>query len=155
MARIASKKVSDNGVSFEFVDGTNITAVVDALPDEIVRRLAIHGLSQKVGDSYASAETIEEAIASARAVLNNLTQNVWATKSVRGGKIVEALVAFSKKPYDECLAVYSQMSDKQKAALRKHPSIKAELAAIEAKRAEAAAKAADGESGDDLTALFS
>ena len=155
MARIASKSVSTNGVQFDFVNGETIKATIDSLPDAIVKRLAVHGLSQKVGDSYASAETIEEAISSAKAVLNNLTQNVWATKSVRGGKIVEALVAFSKKPYDECLAVYSQMTDKQKADLRKHPSIKAELAQIEARRAEAAAKASEGETGDDLTALFS
>lgn len=154
MARIANKTVNDNGVEFAFVNGETISATVDMLPDEIVKRLAVHGLSQKVGDSYASAETIEEAISSANAVINNLTNNVWATKSIRGGKIVEALVAFSKKPYDECLSVYTKMDDKAKKALRSHPSIKVELAKIEAKRAEAAAAAVEGQEGSDLSGLF-
>lgn len=154
MARIASKTVGTDRVTFAFVNGETVTANIEDLPEDMVKRLAIHGLSQKVGDSYASAETIEEAISSANAVLNNLASNVWATKSVRGGKIVEALVAFSGKPYEECLTVYAKMDDKAKAVLRKHPSIKMELAKIEAKRAEATAAAVEGQEGSDLGALF-
>lgn len=154
MAKIANKVLVKNGVRFDFLNGVTITALVDTFPENIVKRLAVHGLSQKIGDSYASAETMEEAVANARAVLNNLAADLWATKTVRGGKIVEALVRVTGKSYDECLKVWIGMDDNAQSAVKKHPDIKAALAAIEAERAKALANAASDEKGTDLGALF-
>lgn len=154
MARIATKSVGIDRVVFTFLNGYEIQAVLTDFSEAMVIKLALHGLSQKVGDSYASAESIDEAIISANAVVQNLEADAWSTKVSRGGKIVEALAAFSGKPLNECLEVYSKMDDKAKAVLRKHPSIKLELATIEARRAKAAAEAVTEEDTTDLGALF-
>ena len=157
MARIANKRPSAEGVEFEFANGDKLNCKVSDLPQEMIERLAVHGIAQKVGDSYASAESVEEAIGNAKSVWDNLKAGQWATKASRGGKYVEALKRVTGKDYDECLAAWNQMTDKQKAELRKHPDIKAAIAAIEAENAERAKAdaAQSGDTGMDLTGLFS
>ena len=154
MAKIATKTIKDGAVQFSFMNGTELEASLAALPRDIVNQLALHGLSQKIGDSYASAESIEEAVASASAVYGNLKSGLWATRSVKGGKVVEALAASTGKPYDECLEYWSGLSDKQKAELKKHSAIKAEIAKIDAERARIAAEAASDDDAPDLMSLF-
>ncbi len=156
MARIATKSVDieSKTVTFSFLNEDELICRLADLPDEIQNKLMLHGLSQKVGDSYAQAENIEAGFISATDVYTNLVNNSWSTKTSRGGKIVEALAAFSGKPMAECLEVYSKMDDKAKAVLRKHPSIKLELATIEAKRAKAAAESVTEADASDLEGLF-
>lgn len=154
MAKIASKTVGENDVRFAFVDGEALTCDLDSLPDHIVKRLALHGLSQKVGDSYASAESVHEAQVAARGVWDNLRGGVWAVKASRGGKMVEALARATGKPVDECLAAYQAMDKNAVAALRKHPDIKRALAEIDLERAKAQASAPTDADAPDLSNLF-
>lgn len=154
MARIANKRPSADGVQFVFVDGTKLDCNVGDLPRDIVERLAVHGLAQKVGDSYASAESVEEAIGNAKSVWENLKAGQWATKAARGGKFVEALHRVTGKPYDECLTAWQGMDDKQKADLRKHAAIKKAIADIEAENAARLAEQTKGEDAVDLSTLF-
>ena len=153
MARIAKKSVSADGVLFNFADGKNLSLGIDALPEEIQRKLAIHGLSQKVGDSYAGAESIAEAFASAEEVWKNLLAGLWSAKVQRGGKLVEALHRATGKDLETCRGLVEGMDDKAKAELRKHVQIKEALAEMEVERAKALAAAAEGEE-EDLKALF-
>jgi len=143
MARIATKSVGESAVAFAFADGGKLNCNVDELPREMVNRLALHGIAQKVGDSYASAESVAEARANAETVWGNLVAGVWATKTSRGGKFVEALTRVTGKAYDECLAAWSEMDDKRKAELKKHPQMKKAIADIEAENAAKAAQAAE------------
>ena len=62
MAKIANKIVGEEAVTFEFANGEQVVARLDALTPEMVKRLAIHGLSQKMGDSYARAAGAGDAI---------------------------------------------------------------------------------------------
>lgn len=153
MAKIAKKVVGDTYVRFEFANGEFTQCDVSKLSSDIIHRLALHGLSQKVGDSYASAESVTDAQRNAEEVWRNLSNGIWATKATRGGKIVEALSRATGKPIDECLEAYAAMDDDARKALRVHPSIKAALASIEAERAAALAKAVPDDA-TDLNALF-
>ena len=154
MAKIASKVTGDGFVRFEFADGEIMQCnLEDIRSEDIIGRLALHGISQKVGDSYAGAESITEARLMAQGVWNNLTSGMWAVKATRGGKIVEALHRATGKPFDVCLEKFAGMDEAAKKALRKHPDIKRAIADIEAENAAKMAEAA-GESGESLNDLF-
>ena len=153
MARIAKKSVTTNGVLFSFVNGTELEPMLDGLDEGIIKSLAIHGLSQKIGDSYAGAESVEEAIAAANGVWENLKAGLWGAKVQRGGKIVEALARATGQTFEACFEKWQGMDDKTQAAIRKHKDVKAALAGMEAARAAALAEAA-GDSGEDLGSLF-
>ena len=151
--KIANKSVTETAVVFDFADGTTVECDISQVNEAILYRLALHGLSQKVGDSYSGAESVAEAIGAARSVWSNLTEGQWAVRAARGGKIVEALARVTGKDYDECLEVYAGMTDAEKKDLRKHPQIKQAMAEIELERAQAAASQ-PVEGGADLGKLF-
>lgn len=152
MAKIATKTISNGTLTITFTNGTVLTISRDDLSEKIIFDLCMHGLSQKVGDSYASATSLDEAIAAASVVIDNLKAGRWATKTA-GGRIVEALSRATSQPQSECLIAWQKMGDKEKAALRKHPGIKKALANIAAEVAAAAAQDT-GVTAPDLSELF-
>jgi len=154
MARIAKKVPTDSGIRFEFIDDTVIEADMDTLPEATIRDLARHGLSQKMGDSYAGAESVTEAYTMAAGVYKNLQAGLWSVKVSKGGKIVTALAMVTGKSPEECLEVWNGMSKDAQKALRGNAQIKVALAEIDAERAKALADAAEGSDGDDLQGLF-
>ena len=153
MAKIASKITGDGFVRFEFIDGEVVQCDVASLPDEIIHRLALHGLSQKVGDSYAGAASVTEARIMADTVYKNLVAGMWATKATRGVKIIEAIHRAMGIPLDVALEKWSLMDDGKKKAVRAHPDIKKALAEIEAERAAKLAAVAT-DTGENLNDLF-
>jgi hypothetical protein len=147
MAKKASKKVTDSGVEITFESGEVVAVQLDQLSDGIITKLALHGLSQKVGDSYAGAE-LAEAHELAGSVVKRLIEGEWTQASTGGGvsrvsMLVEALAAATGKTNDEALEVVKGMSEDQKKELKKHPAIAKELATIAAERAVAKAKRAE------------
>lgn len=153
--RIASKSVAEDmtGVTIEFVDGEALSVTLAGLSDEIITHLALHGLSQKLGDSYSGEQDAAVARAKASGVAERLVNGDW--RSVRegggGGRITDlaqALASALGKTIEEAVAVIGEMDKGQKSGLRKHPKIRAELAQIAAARAAAAAEAAGGEEFD-------
>lgn len=149
MARnsIAKKTVAEDltGVSIEFTNGEVIGVTLDALSPEIVRNLALHGLSQKLGDSYSGESDVAVAKTKAEAVAQRLAEGNW--KAVReagsGGRITDlaqALAQVTGKTVEEAVAAIEAMDKAQKSGLRKHPRIKAATAAIAAARAAKAAE---------------
>ncbi len=154
MGKIAKKVPIEGGIQIEFENGEELALRLDELDDVIIRKLAVHGLSQKVGDSYAGAESIAEAVGLAHGVWTNLKAGLWGAKVSRGGKIVEAIHRVTGKTVEECLELWQGMDDAKQKALRKHADVKHELAVMEMERAAALAEAA-GDSDDDLNDLFS
>lgn len=155
MAKIASKVMGEGFVRFEFADGEFLQCDAKDISGDIITRLVLHGVSQKVGDSYAGAESIGEARLVAQAVWNNLKTGIWAAKAARGGKIVEALHRATGQPLDVCLEKWADLPEGKQKALRKHPDIKRALADIEAERAAALAEAAvPSDDTPDLSGLF-
>ena len=141
-----------SGVDFAFTDGQVLAVNVDDLSDEMKLNLILHGISQKVGDSYAGAEDCEAAHKKAEDLIKRLLANDWKTVRAAGGSkttmLCEALEMATGRAHDECVALLSEMDDDQKAALQQNDQVAAQMAVIRARRAaekaeKLAAKAAD------------
>lgn len=152
MARnnVAKKVVSEDRstVRFEFTHGQTLDCMLSALPEEIKAELIVHGIKQKVGDSYAAVSDPAEAMTHAGKVWERLVAGDWRVAREGGGgqritDLVKALSNVTGKSLDECIDVVDGLEKAQKSALRKHAQIAAELARISAERA--AAKAAEAE----------
>lgn len=138
--KICKKLTADKAVTFEFANDTSIVARLDDLPEDIVRRLAVHGLSQKIGDSYASASNVAEAIERAQDTLDMLVGGDWSVgRESTGGILAEALARATGQELDECQRLLKGMDEDAKKELKKHDSIAAALAAITSERAAAKA----------------
>lgn len=157
MAKKASKKIEGDVVTINFEEtNQTLTADLNKIPPEIQQRLAMHGLSQKLGDSYAGVDA-SEAFEKASAVLEDLTAGNWSTRVAASGprttQLAEALAEVTGKSVEEAAAKLEEMDDDQKKDLRKHPHIKAALATIKAKAAAEAAERASKEAGGDVAPL--
>jgi hypothetical protein len=159
MAKKLTKEVTETGVTITFANGEVLALNFDSLSDDIKFKLMGHGASQKLGDASAGTETVEEAIAETKKVLERLIAGDW--KSVREsgaspkiGLLVEALARLTQRDVGECFAVVEGMDDETKKKLRAHPQLKAVMADIRAEREKAKARDA-GVSATDFGALFS
>jgi len=144
MAKKATKSIDGDLLNVKFEEsGDELSVNLSEIPQEIIHRLAMHGLSQKIGDSYAGVDA-SEAFAKASAVSKDLLDGNWSTRVAAAGprttQLAEALAAATGKTLDEAASVLENMDDDAKKDLRKHPQIKVHLAAL---KAAAAAKAAE------------
>ena len=147
------------GWRFTFTNGNVFEADVADLSEAILFRYAVHGVGQKLGDSYAGAKTkgltVDECEAGIRELWKaSLNGNFNLSRTV-GGKLLEAFIRVATaagSSEGEARELFATCDDDTKAELRKVPQIKAALAEIEAERAKAAADAADDAGEFDLTA---
>lgn len=139
-----------NGVDFLFPNGKAIHANLAEIPDHIKHDLILHGLSQKIGDSYSGAMDTEAAYEMAAATWAALQAGQWATRT-QAVKCdpVDALARATGRSRMEAETIWAGMDEDKKKAVRKNPQFKAAEAAI---IAEQAAKRADG--AEDLDGLF-
>lgn len=169
MAKIkkASKTVAEDfsAVTFTFADGRALTVEMIGLNDELRRRGLVHGISQKVGDSYASAETIDEAYEAAADVVESLGRGEWSSRTVGGGAgkptiLIEALfriIQAEGKTLQDATDLINEMSDEQREGLRRLAPIVAAVDAIKLERlSEKAKKSAAATAGQtlDLSAVM-
>lgn len=123
-------------------------------------RLALHGASQKIGDSYAGAkESGEDPIKYAKEAvsetIDQLYQGKWSvTRTGSGAPRVSILVlAYAKVKgitEDAALEVLADLSDDDKKELQKNKKIAAAIAQIRADQAaERAKKAAEAAAKED------
>ena len=110
--RVATKEIDVAGktVTFTFVNGESVVCKLADVPTEMQTRLALHGMSQKIGDSFAGVakETKESggdvagnAIAAAKSELAKLVKGAWAERSSSGSvkyvDLIEPLLHMAKK----------------------------------------------------------
>lgn len=163
-----AKKVVDlkaQTVTFDFGDGKVETFTLSECSDEMKIQLALHGASQKTGDSYASAKKIcEETEADpvewsqgqAQGVIAQLYSDDWTVRTPGTAAITDLAKALSEAvdvTIEVATARLIEASADDKKSLRKHPDVAAVLATIKAERAAAKAKQAEAKagSGPDLT----
>jgi hypothetical protein len=162
--KVAEKDYNEEDKTFSiaFADGTSAEVELEKLPANIVTLLALHGLSQKLGDSYASVKgDVAAAKAKFEAVLAQLLAGEWkkAREAGEGGsKVTElayAIAKFKGASIEKAMAVVAKASPEQLKGWRANPKLKAIIAEYRAeKAAERAAKAdekaaAAGESPTD------
>ncbi len=137
---------------------TVVSIGLEGLDPAIVRRLALHGLSQKVGDSYSGAESVNDAIEDAREVIETLVGGKWSERTAGEPRTsalaaaLERVMAQSGQPQslEQCTEVVKNLSDEQRKGLRNMPAIKAAMSAIKAEKDAAAA----AEKPLDLASIF-
>jgi hypothetical protein len=148
--KVATKEISEEGVQILFSNEQVVAVQLSELSPEIVTQLALHGLSQKLGDSYAGVKgDAEEAVSLASAVAERLKNGEFnAKREGTGGTgkvtdLARALAEVAKKDLSEAVGRLDQMEKAEKLELRRHPRIAAVLARMAAERAAKAAEEAD------------
>lgn len=157
MGKIATKKKLDNGVKFHFSNGEIVTVDLEQFPLDTITKLAIHGLSQKLGDSYASANdkgmSIQDCVDVVTEMVGRLEHGDWDTSGSRGVSIMaEAIAVLLDKDIRQCADLIAGMTDAERGAMSKRPDVKAEVARIKAARARAKLDTTPG--GDDIDTLL-
>ncbi len=162
MARYEKARKSYNpetgDVRFEFANGEALAINVRSdIPDTLREQVLAHGLLQKGGDSYAGAETVEEAYESAKATLDAIRAGEWASAregvGAGGGDLIKALVRVRGCTEEAARAVVMALDADKRKAVRKIPAVAKVLLEIAAERALARAESAEAGSADDLAAL--
>ena len=150
MAKFLQKNVFDDGVDFVLGNGKKLSAKIDGLSPEMVKQLALHGLSQKVGDSAANCAKLDEftrALEQMTATWENLLQDKWRADGGSGSSVlIAALIEHTGKSEAVIREAVGKADEEKLKQWRGNASIKAIMARIAAEKA--AAKAADTEDDD-------
>lgn len=155
--KVADKSYDEETGTFSivFTDGAESEVDLDSLPAAIVRNLALHGLSQKLGDSYASVKgNVAEAKERYEAVLTQLRAGDWR-KQREGGEgvtrvteLAAAIARFRNAPVEKANALVAAATPEQKKTWQGNAQIKAIIATIRAEKAAAKAAAAAAKAGE-------
>lgn len=148
------KKAYDVGtgvLTFTAADGSVQTLEVSKLSEEIRLQAMFHGLSQKIGDSYAGAGSEpnpeEYAKACVKETIEQLYAGAWRAAGGGGGSrasiLVLAFAAVSGQSVEEAAAFIESLSDDDKKALQAKPKIKVAIAKIKLERQQAALEKAE------------
>lgn len=152
--KVTKEIAEDNsGVLFTFTDGSTLEAKLAELNDEMKTQLILHGISQKVGDSYAG-EDAENCETIATKTWEQLVAGAWSVRTGGSGgprisQLAEALASATGQEVSACVEKIADMSDAEKKALRKHPAIEAEIAKIKLAKAQAEAEKAAAAATDE------
>jgi len=164
MAIKKAVSTEDQSVAITFENGETASHTLAALTPEMVGQLALHGLSQKLGDSYAGAkDQAQELVAN---VWKNLTDGNWSVRGEGGTRVTQLARALVRKlkaagkeiTEADAAEKIAELDDDAKKALNSACAV--EIAAIKAEDAKvaaekAAAKAASGEGADiDVASLL-
>lgn len=140
---IAKKKIDvDVGtVTFTFADeGAPIVVDLSKVPETNIQRLALHGLSQKCGDSYAGVDSVAEAREAVLGVQEMLYSGEWSTRAPgepRTAVLAEALARATNRTVDEAKAALAAMDEETRRAVSAHPGVKKARAEMALEKANA------------------
>lgn len=131
-------------VEFAFGNGKVLNIDSNGIPEDTRKQLMLHGISQKVGDSFAGVKgNFVEGIANASDVITQLLNGVW--KADREGdarprlaELAAAIARIKGVPLEAATAAVEKGTDEQRKQWRSNAKVKSVIAQI---RAEAAAKA--------------
>ena len=139
MAKVQKAEVEVVGgeaLRFAFAHGAELNVSLSSLTPEIVTQLALHGMRQKIADSYAGADTSHDAEIAAKAVANMLMEGAWTrARSLHGGDLLTAIINLTPdQTEEEVRDAYNAANDDTRKEWAKHPAIKAEVARLKLER---------------------
>lgn len=126
-------------VRWYFADGASATVGLDAFKEELQLAFALHGISQKFGDSYASATTVAEARNAFDDLYDQLQNGDWEKKR-EGGKVkeepllVEALARIYNSPVEAVRPLVEAMKPAERRAMEADGEVARVILAIRAER---------------------
>ena len=121
-------------VQIDFDNGETVRIEVD--PASETGRLACgHGLSQKLGDSAAGADSTADAYESVLELASRVSKGEWKKSKSTGeagsakgaSELVEALSAVLKQPKDVVRNMLAELKQADKMGLRKTPAVAQEI----------------------------
>lgn len=91
--RVPKASVTNEGLvlKFEFANGNEFRFGYSDLTEELRIRAAMHGLEQKIRDSYAGAKSADEAQGLAEKVIDTLREGKWNAGRADGGPSEDSL----------------------------------------------------------------
>ena len=147
LAKLTPEDVGGKPRSMRFVlgNGVEVVGCLDDYSAEMIERLALHGLSQKIGDSAASFSKDRDfhgAFSAMQQTEDNLRNGLWSSRAGGGtSDLVQVLAEMQGCELEAAQAAVDKMNEEQLAAVKKHPAVKKTIADLVAKRAAEAAKA--------------
>lgn len=141
----ATVTVEGTVLTFAFAHGETRTFDGASLSTDLQTRAMIHGLEQKIRDSYAGAKTSDEALGMAEKVMDTLRGGEWSAKREGSGpgegsleQLARAMVnAWAAKgiakDFDAVLELVKGMDKAGRAAIRNREAVAIELAKLRAK----------------------
>ncbi len=142
----------ENGtIDFNFGEHGTSTLVVAQLPADMVAKLLVYGVKQKVQDSYSGKDQKDAAVSAVETV-KQLMEGTWAVRRAGGGPsftlVVQALARAMQKTEAEAQELFDRLDADVQKGLGKHAELAPHIEAIRAdraiKRAQDAAKKAEG-----------
>ena len=136
------------GCIFTLGNGQTITVLLADMPPEILKRLAKHGLSQKVGDSTANCaadKAYGHAFAQMQATITALQAGKWGAERESNSRddIIDAIAKLKKLDREAVAVAVRKATPEMMKSWEKNPKIAAEVLAIKSARAKAVAKGAE------------
>ena len=138
-----------SAVFFNFGNGEVLSLGMADLNDEMRQRVALHGINQKVRDSFAGVKgDFAKGIENAKAIIEQLLAGQWRAARGEGEakpRITELAAAISRLKGIEIEVATSAVQaadDAKRKEWRAHPKIKAAIATIRAEKAQAELAAA-------------
>lgn len=135
----------DSGIAyFTFGNGTKLELDSNSLNEEMRKQLMLHGISQKVGDSFAGVKgNYAEGIQNAKDVIEQLLAGEWKagrddSARPRLAELAAAIARIKNVELDKATAAVEKATDEQRKSWRSNAKVKAVIAQL---RAEKAAKA--------------
>ena len=151
LSKIMPSDVGGKADTVQFIlgNGLRVEADMQSLSPDMVKQLALHGLSQKVGDAsagFSKAGDYSGAFGAMQQVVDNLYAGQWSTRGQGGGisDLVQAICELRGVELDAAQAAIDAMDEEQLKRVTSHPQVKAKVADIKAARlAKAAENAPD------------
>lgn len=146
MATIATKVLDfdDKAVEFTFKDKEPIAVRLEDFSPEVQLHFALHGMSQKFGDSYSSAKgDVEVAMKSFNATLEQLKAGDWRAARGEGDakprttELAAALARIKGIDVAEVAKALDAMPEEKRKELRSNDRVKATIAVLRAEKAQA------------------
>jgi hypothetical protein len=148
LTKVTPSDVGGKEATVRFVLGNKVEVVccLEDYTESMVQQLAIHGLSQKVGDAasgFSKARDFHGAFGSMQAVADNLLNGLWASRSGSSlSDLVQALCNLQGLSVEDAQAAVDKADEEQLSTLKKHPAVRKEIADIVSKRLASAAETA-------------
>jgi uncharacterized small protein (DUF1192 family) len=126
-------------VKFYFSNGEKRTFLC---PEELVAKAAAHGLSQKIGDSFAGVTDVEDCVAAFDEMAERLGKGEWnAEREVSGSAsgasvLARAIAELTGKTLDEVKEKLKTVPAKAKVQMRSNPSLRPIIERMEAEKAK-------------------
>jgi hypothetical protein len=141
-------------LEFAFIGHPPLSVSFNTLPEVISETAKRHGISQKIGDTFANAEgDVDYAYGAVQAMIAQLQEGVWATRGdgIAPNKILaQALARITGRTVDACTIVLDKLPIDKRTVLAKRRDIKAAIATIRAETLPPAAESFDKLFDDDI-----